>query len=36
MAEHGTAVLEETVADLLLDDLAAVGAPSHETRGIRP
>jgi uncharacterized protein (TIGR02679 family) len=36
MAEHSTAVLEETVADLLLDDLASVGAPNHETRGIRP
>ena len=35
MEEHGSAVLEETVADLLLDDLAAAGAPSHGTRGTR-
>ncbi|WNI16343.1 TIGR02679 family protein [Actinacidiphila sp. ITFR-21] len=35
MAEHGTAVLEETVAGPLLDDLASAGAPSDETRGIR-
>lgn len=32
MAEHGTAVLEETVADLLLDDLASISAPSHASR----
>jgi uncharacterized protein (TIGR02679 family) len=33
MAERGTAVLEETVADLLLDDLAAFTGPDHGCRG---
>ena len=36
MAEHGSAVLEETVADLLLDDLAATRAPDHGTRDASP
>lgn len=36
MAERGTAVLEETVADLLLDDLASVSTQIHSCREPRP
>lgn len=36
MAEHGSAVLEETVAELLLDDLSATRASDHGTRNPSP